>query len=216
MKTNLFHPQNKSKVLSVAVLAIAFATVATGTLAYFTDSTIAHNVITSGAVKIDLIEKQRIPGGTDGDEDTYVDYPEDTITGVMPGSKVSKIVTVQNNEQKAWVRVQVTPTITLAGEGTPSGNVGYISFDFDTENWEKGEDNYWYYKTPLGTGEETTPLFTTVTFSKEMGNEYQNCTVTIAVAAEAIQHANMTKDAMASQGWEYMEAESTTGAASEA
>lgn len=197
MKTNLFHPQNKSKVLSAAVLAIAFATVATGTLAYFTDSTIAHNVITSGAVKIDLIEKQKIDGN-----DELQPYPEDTITGVMPGTKVSKIVTVQNNEQKAWVRVQVTPSITLQGQGTP--NTALIELDFDTENWEKSGE-YWYYKTPLDTGEETTPLFTTVTFSKEMGNEYQNCTVTIAVAAEAIQHANMTKEAMESQGWKYME-----------
>lgn len=201
MKTNLFHPQNKSKVLSAAVLAIAFATVATGTLAYFTDSTIAHNVITSGAVKIDLIEKQRIPGA-DGQEDQLVDYPEDTITGVMPGTKVSKIVTVKNNEQKAWVRVQVTPSITLQGQGTP--NTSLIELDFNTEKWENSGD-YWYYKTPLDTGAETKPLFTTVTFSKEMGNEYQNCTVTIAVAAEAIQHANMTKEAMESQGWKYME-----------
>lgn len=210
MKTNLLTPQNKTKVLSAAVVAIALATVATGTLAYFTDSTIAHNVITSGAVDIDLIEKQLIPG--DNGEDTYVDYPTETIEGVMPGMQVSKIVTVQNNEQKAWVRVKVTPTITLNGQGTP--NTAFIELDFNEEDWEEGDDGYWYYKKPLDEGETTEPLFTTVTFSKDMGNEYQNCTVAIQVEAEAIQHANMTAAAMQSQGWKYME-DSTPGATSE-
>lgn len=209
MKTNLLTPQNKTKVLSAAVVAIALATVATGTLAYFTDSTIAHNVITSGAVDIDLIEKQLISG--DNGEDTYVDYPTETIEGVMPGMQVSKIVTVQNNEQKAWVRVKVTPTITLNGQGTP--NTAFIELDFNENDWEEGDD-YWYYKKPLDEGKTTEPLFTTVTFSKDMGNEYQNCTVDIRVEAEAIQHANMTEAAMQSQGWKYME-DSTPGATSE-
>lgn len=195
MKTNLLTPRNKSKALSVAVIALTIATIAGGTLAFFTDTETAHNVITSGGVDIDLIEKQKV--GND-----LVDYPKDTITGVMPATEVSKIVTVQNNDAKAWVRVAVTKTIELQNGGT--SDLAFIELDFNEEYWE-AHDGYWYYKAPLEMGETTEPLFTTVKFSENMGNEYQNCTVTIDVQADAIQYANMTKDAMETQGWHYIE-----------
>lgn len=196
MKTNLLTPQTKTRALSVAVIALTIATIATGTLAYFTDTATAHNVITSGGVDIELIEKQKV-----GNE--LVDYPEETITGVMPATEVSKIVTVQNNDAKAWVRVAVTKTIELQ-VSTVTPNPDFIEINYNKEKWVE-KNGYWYYKVPLEEGETTEPLFTTVKFSEDMGNEYQNCTVNIEVTAEAIQYANMTETAMTTAGWHYIE-----------
>ena len=46
----------KRKLFSLAVIAMCLSIVGTGTLAYFTDSTTAHNVITTGNIDIELIE----------------------------------------------------------------------------------------------------------------------------------------------------------------
>ena len=50
-------------------------------------------------------------------------------------------------------------------------------------------------------GETTAPLFTCVTFDAGMGNEYQNATATVHVAAEAVQTANNGVTALEALGW---------------
>lgn len=76
----------KRKLLIVSVLAILVAVTAAGTLAYFTDTGTAHNVITTGNVKIELKEWA----------DEACEEPFKDKTGVMPGTKVTKIVEVKN------------------------------------------------------------------------------------------------------------------------
>ena len=44
-------------------------------------------------------------------------------------------------------------------------------------------------------------LFTCVTFDAGMGNEYQNATATVHVAAEAVQTANNGVTALEALGW---------------
>ena len=50
-------------------------------------------------------------------------------------------------------------------------------------------------------GETTAPLFTCVTFDAGMGNEYQDATATVHVAAEAVQTANNGVTALEALGW---------------
>ena len=50
-------------------------------------------------------------------------------------------------------------------------------------------------------GETTAPPFTCVTFDAGMGNEYQNATATVHVAAEAVQTANNGVTALEALGW---------------
>ena len=45
------------------------------------------------------------------------------------------------------------------------------------------------------------PLFTTVTFAPEMGNEYQNSTAHIDVKADAVQVANNGDAVLEAAGW---------------
>lgn len=51
-------------------------------------------------------------------------------------------------------------------------------------------DGYYYYNRALAPGETTVPLFTTVTFAPEMGNEYQNSTAYVEVKVGAVQADN--------------------------
>ena len=185
----------KRKILSITVIAICLAVLGYSTLAYFTDEAVTHNVITSGGIEIEVVEKH----DDDGDKDTpLIDFPKAGVSGVMPGMDVSKIVSVRNLEEPAWVRIVVNPKGWFADDTAMWGTqLGILEFDFndapaDVEGdayWIY-EDGCWYYSKPVAMDEETEVLFTTVHFDEEMGNEYQNAHFEIDIHAEAVQTAN--------------------------
>ena len=189
----------KKKILLVTAVVICLAIAATGTLAYFTAEDMAHNVITSGGVNIELVEK------TEGEDGTLVDFPDEGVKGVMPGTDVSKIVSVKNTgESEAWIRVKVEATIKAAdGSDLPLDieDVGPV-MDFAVgENWHMDFDGYFYYAKPVAAGEATEILFDTVHFAPEMGNEYQNCTANIIISAQAVQTAYNGSTVLDAAGW---------------
>lgn len=187
----------KKRLACCAMLCILLSLVVNSTLAYFTAEDTARNVITSGGIDVQVVEKQLVGGALEN-------YP-DTPVSIMPGSAVSKIVSVKNLDGPAWVRMAYTVTIRDA-----SGNVvelsaqqrdQIITIDTDTANWTY-KDGWWYCNKALATGEETKPLFTQVVFSgSEMGNAYQNCTVMIDVTAQAVQKAHNGNTVMDAAGW---------------
>ena len=96
----------KKKVLAVLLVVLCLSILGDATAAYFTAKDTAHNVITTGNVDIEVVEKQEKDG-------VLVDYPVQPIEGVMPGATVSKIVTVKNaGAGEAWVRVQLDRSFT--------------------------------------------------------------------------------------------------------
>lgn len=179
----------KRKLLIVSVLAILVAVTAAGTLAYFTDTGTAHNVITTGNVEIELKEWA----------DEACEQPFQDKTGVMPGTKVTKIVKVENTGTgAAFVRLRVETEVHSA-EGQKMGPK-HVRLDFNQTDWIY-RDGYYYYARSLQPGETTVPLFTAVTFAAEMGNEYQNATAHVNVSAYAVQSANNGDDPLNAEGW---------------
>ena len=169
----------KKNMVLVAALALLVGLVAYGTVAYFSGEAHVTNVITTGDVNIALVEKD-----ANGDP-----WPEKGISGVMPGQSVVKEVQVDNvGTGEAWVRVMVDSQIT-APNGTQL-DTGVLSFDFDQDTWKAGQDGYYYYAVPLKAEEITPALFTQVTFSTAMDNDYQGCTVNVTVYAQAVQVKN--------------------------
>lgn len=139
----------KRKFLILSVLAILVAILAANTLAYFTADTKAHNVITSGGVDIVLNEW--------ANEDRT--EPFEDRTGVMPGTKVTKIVEISNTgTAPVWVRAQVQ--LDVCGADEESLPPEYVSLDFNETDWTY-LDGYYYYNRALAPGETTVPLFTT-------------------------------------------------------
>ena len=98
------------KKLVLAAAAVLIVTVgAYGTLAYLTADVTTHNVITSGSVAIELLDKTAQEGQAADNftavyelEDFNEVYPsEEGGMPVMPGSKASKIVAVRKTEESA-------------------------------------------------------------------------------------------------------------------
>ena len=180
----------KRKLLILSVLAICIATLAAGSLAYFTSEGKAHNVITTGGVEIAVQEWA----------DAEKTAPFEDLTGVMPNTTVTKIAEIRNTgASAAWIRVRVEKNIQLAGSGTP--DLSMVQLDINTAQWTDGGDGYFYYNKALQPGEITAPIFTSVTFRSAMGNEYQNATATVDVLAQAVQTANNGSAVMQAQGW---------------
>ena len=176
----------KKKILYIAAIIICLSIITSGTLAYFTAADTARNVITTGGISVSVIEQQLVNG-------TLQPYPSQPIP-VIPTAKVSKIVSVRNLEQPAWVRVNYD-TVVYDAAGNPMDipaeereQVFLISPD--TSSWTL-KNGWWHYNTALNTNETTKPLFEQVVFSgPHMDNKYQNCTVEIIVTAQAVQTAH--------------------------
>ena len=181
----------KRKLLILSVLAILVAVTAAGTLAYFTDTGTAHNVITTGNVDIELNEWA----------DEARTQPFEDKTGVMPGMEVTKIVEVKNTGTgAAFLRLYVEKNV-YGADGKPMNSEPEpVSLNFNETEWTYS-DGYYYYNRPLKPGETTEPLFTTVTFDPLMGNDYQNASAHVKVTAYAVQSANNGDSPQAAKGW---------------
>ncbi len=183
----------KKKIAVLAVFVICVCTAIPVTLAYFTSYDTARNVITTGSVKIRLNEMTLLENGEV--------VPFENLCGVMPGGQASKIVTVTNTGgNSAYVRLLVSTDITLAQGQNGEVDTSLVGLDLNTADWTR-QDGAFYYNHPLEPGEETKPLFTTVTFSPQMDNLYRNSTVSVTVAAQATQTANNGDSALTAAGW---------------
>lgn len=186
----------RKKLIAGAVVAICLTLFIGSTIAYFTHENTATNVITSGNIKIDLQEFHK----TENDQlIPFENLPEEIV--VMPAQVFSKIVIVENTgNNAAYIRIKIDKSIVLADgvQGTPDTEL--VSLDFDTENWEKIGD-YYYYKKTLEPGKTTEPLFENVTFAPEMGNMYQGSKAVIKVNAQATQVKNNGNNVFEAAGW---------------
>ena len=187
----------KRKLLIVSIVAICIAILAAGSLAYFTAEGTAHNVITTGGVKIALQEW--------ADKDKNIPYSTQEAKGVMPGTTVTKIVDVKNTgASDAWVRVKVDKKIKLGQEiEIPGDNPQeeLVVLDINTLDWELDTDGFYRYKSVLKPGETTTPILSSVEFKPAMDNVYQNAQISVDISAQAVQTANNGPTVKDAQGW---------------
>ena len=181
----------KKRMLTAALALCCLAVLATGTLAYFTAEETAQNVITMGSLKMELVELNE-----EG-------KPWTNVENIVPGMEVTKEAFVKNTGTVYfYTRVKITKTFVPAqGEEKPELNTKLVRLDINEKYWEPGNDGFYYYKKPVAPGEETKPLFTTVTFSTKMGNEYQNVKVIIDLDAQAVQSRNNGDSATKATGW---------------
>jgi len=191
----------KKKTLLLAVVAICVSILASGTLAYFTAEDEAHNVITSGAVDIQIEEWQKT-------EEGLVPYPKENPIDVMPGVTVSKIAKVKNLEASSYIRAKFDVIITREDDSvmelSPETLASIITVTMNGEDWSRkdGDSEWWYYNAPVQTGASTDAFFTEVIFDgPNMTNEYQNSTAHVIVKAQAVQTANNGASALEAVGW---------------
>ena len=182
----------KRKLFLACILVICLSILTTGTLAYFTSKQTAHNIITTSGVEIDLRETTI---DENGDE-----VPFEDKEGILPGAEVSKLVRVANTgPAEVWIRVSITKTFDIPG-GDPDLLHLNLNLSEEEDGWTQQGD-YYYYNKAVAPEEVTAVLFTTVTFDKTMGNEYQNTKAHIIVNAQAVQTANNGSSALEAKGW---------------
>jgi len=183
----------KRKALAGAVFAICLSLLAYGTIAYFTAEETAHNVITTGGIKIELLEW--------ADAEKTTPFPKDGLSA-MPDTNAVKIVEVKNTgNSAAYIRVKVDKSVKLAPGVSGETNPELIGLNFNETHWTF-RDGFYYYEEALAPGETTAePLLTSVSFDKSMGNLYQNCKVEIDITAYATQAANNGTSALTAGGW---------------
>ena len=179
---------NKALALALS-LALVFLLRATGeTLAFYSVTGTATNVITSGGIHLKIHEHNG---------DNGMIFPSGGIQ-VRPGDKVPKRVAVENTcGQPFYLRIRLTP-----GVNDPALTAdNCISLDINESDWTFA-DGYYYYNTALTPGETTTPLFTQVTFEgREVTNAYLGKTFSLDVAAFAVQSEHNGTDPLTAQGW---------------
>lgn len=191
----------KKRILLLAAVVLCVSTFATGTLAYFTSEKKVHNVITSGAVDIEIEEWQK--KGED-----LVPYPKEEPIKVMPGTTVSKIATIKNTDAESYIRAKFEVVITGSDgnvmELSPETLASIVSVTVNGEKWlrKDGDGIWWYYADAVASGTSTEAFFSEVVFDgPNMTNEYQNCKVEVIVKAQAVQTANNHKDVLKAEGW---------------
>ena len=165
---------------------------ASGTVAYFTAQETAYNVITTGALSMRLVEE-----GADGKP-----FPKEGITGVLPNMEVTKKVYVENTgDVDMYVRIALATNVESMQDGVEKLPFDdHITLNINKTDWTE-KDGYYYYNRVLKPGEATEPLFTTVSFDANMGNEYMNARVQIDVDAQAVQSKNNTDSPLTAAGW---------------
>lgn len=188
----------RRKAVLTAALALLVALVAFGTAAFFSKEAHVTNVITTGKVAIALNDTLDGQEAKDEDNDGIATA---TLSGVMPGNEVDKVVSVTNTgTAKAWVRIDLDKSIALAPGKTGTVDTSLIIIQTDTTNWTE-KDGYYYYNRELAPGETTEPLFRSVKFSPDMNNIYQGSTATIQVIGQAVQVKNNGTTALNAAGW---------------
>ena len=177
----------KRFVTAVTVIAAVIALTAGGTLAYFSTSERAHNVITSGGVDIELLEWT--------DELKQEQWNSETSVTIMPGTAVTKIVEVKNiGNSDAWVRVKVDKAFTVKDEASDASVLVCDLPGEGSPHWVMKSENgvdWWYYAKPLAPGTVTeAPLFKSVTLVSGTDNAYQGGEATVTVSVQAVQYEN--------------------------
>ena len=178
----------KKRLLLLLALIIIFAVVS-ATLANETVDDRTRNVLTTGEVRIRINEDTNEAYGVKGvirSDLSGIDF-----TDVLPGQTASKIVTINNEAEKCWLRVKVTITV------DPEPNDGsdpseLIVPNIDSSEWSCSGD-YYYFNTPLETG-DSAAMFDKVLFAPTIGNAYAGSKATMNITAEAIQFVNNEVD----------------------
>lgn len=187
----------KKKILYIAAIVICLSILAGGSMAYFTATETARNVIDSGGISIEILEQQLVDG-------QLKPWPGKAIP-VMPTSKVSKIVSFRNLEQTAWIRADYTLTVYDADGKVmdiSDQELARVILIAPNSNAWAYKDGWWYHKNPVAGGVTTTPLFEEVVFSgPNMDNKYQNSTVVVDVTVQAVQKANNGTTYAEALGW---------------
>lgn len=170
----------KKVALTVAAVAMVGTLAVGGTLAWFTDTETATNVVTTGNVDIAWWEN----GEKITDKNPGVEFGGEDQIPVAPGATLQKEALVRNEgKNAALIRAKVEVDTDVEDIVTPEY--------FETDLWQYDEETgYYYYLYVVNPDGETVNLITDLTITG--GNEIADIDeAKINLVAEAIQADNI-------------------------
>ncbi|MBR5768823.1 MAG: hypothetical protein IKX98_01810 [Clostridia bacterium] len=178
----------KVKLCFIAFLMLIMSLISFDTLAYYTVTSTARNVITFGELPSEVVETTS--AGTE--------FPEEGVY-VMPGDIVSKIVSVANkSEHPFYVRVKLIK----ASDASELSAEECLSITTDTEHWTLMEDGYYYYNTAVPAYGQTEPLFREVeVVGDKITKEQIGTILTVTVKTFVVQSENNADTPFEAVGW---------------
>lgn len=178
----------KVKFLAITLAIMLLTIFMQESIAYYSTIEKATNVVTSGNVKLKIHERT----------DQGTEFPAEGIY-IMPGDIVSKEVSVENIcAHPFYLRVKVICDVNseeLSAEDC-------FKLNIDEANWTYKE-GWYYYNGVVEPGEMTSTVFTNVEIvGDKVDKNYIGKTLTLTVAAHAVQTENNLVDyAWEAQGW---------------
>ena len=165
--------RHKVMIIMISVIAVVLTLLSQESLAYYSTTGRAVNVVTSGGVTFAIHEKT----------DSGDDFPSEGVT-VIPGDIVSKRVTVENVcEHPFYLRVKLV----YGASQQALSPEDCMKLDIDTTYWES-HDGWYYYKGAVAPGETTPEVFSKVEIvGDRVDNRYLGKTLTLTVVAQAVQ-----------------------------
>lgn len=184
----------KKVALTAAAVALVGTLAVGGTLAWFTDTEIATNVVTTGHVDISVMEKDSAAGTYEEKNDSGL-----TLNGkYVPNATVDKFVTVKNNNNssKAWIRVKIEMPDSMNDAVLKGKDDKWIKNTYDSS------DEYYYYTDAVDANQSTGELITGIQLPNWGNNMTDKGTlntktnkidngINIEVIAEAVQADNI-------------------------
>ena len=174
--------RRENQIRLLIVLGLTMLLAISGTVAYFTASETAHNIVSARGVSVEIYEY----ASPDGSK------PFSDLSNIATDVTYSKIPYVENIDiEPVWVRSKIILKRKL-------GNVETIIDDYSSlmkiggksDKWTFAEDGFYYYNSALAGGEKTEPLFKTVRFKDDLDNTYMDALFSLTVSVEATQSAN--------------------------
>ncbi len=156
----------KKKVILFSIVLLIILLTGT-TLAWFSSADSKINTFKTGTVELEILE----PGFTDIDD-------------VQLGTYDKNIKIKNTGTGTTYVRVRLIPQWS-----EPSLPISNVQLNLDNDDWLLHTDGYYYFKYYLKSGQDTSLLLNSVTFT-DLGPEYENKTFTIKVVAEGVQASN--------------------------
>ena len=194
---------NKKKLIALVAAGIITAgAIVGGTMAYFSDTQTANNVITMGNVNMDLTEEEfdKITNNTK------------EITNVMPGNKFTKDpkITMGADSEDAYVRAHIA--ISAKKDNTDFALTAtqiselFTGINIDKTVWyvdatDAAAGNYVVYYNKALTKNNVVNVFTEVKIPTSWGNELANVSLKVDVTVDAVQVANFESNLTKENGF---------------
>lgn len=178
----------KKLVLSLAAAALVGTLAVGGTLAWFTDTEIATNVVTTGNVDIAWYESDGNSEKKITTDYTGIQFGKDTP--VTPGQNLVKEARIKNEgKNDAYIRAKIV----FLEDGEETQKPEYLDMIGKDGDWEDGNDGYYYYAEIVKTTDYTKKIMTGIKINPDKANNdnFTDKEITVRLDAEAVQSDNL-------------------------